>query len=364
MSNGQGNPGDEFDFDSLYALDEERFQQVASGQAVQEGDSPPAQAAGEPTPNVSGGQEAPVSGSEGGGNPAGSGATDTGDDWRSQLPEDVRARIDAEIKAREEAALDAENRFKALQGRLGPTQRELSAAQARLAALERNAGMEQPASPPVIQPGQSLDSYYDSEDWKDWEETYPGDAKVLRSALNAQQKALQEQIARIEGRYTQLEQRLEQTATAVTSRVVNDEISRLDEAHPEWRDYDKSDEFWAWADEWRASQPKSLRGVFYDEANWRQMWNDADFTIARISEYKAAKAPAPAPSAAPVQPTAPEQQPASTHTAATPPVRDPRLAMGVAPEVRGSASVPPAIPTDGMNEDQLFDHLWRTLPSN
>lgn len=362
MSNGQGNPGDELDFDSLYALDQAEFQRVASGQQDQEGDPPPAPAAGEPAPTVSGGQEAPVSGSEGGGNPAGSGATDVGDDdWRSQLPQDVLARIDADIKAREDAAREAEARYNALHGRLAPTQQALSAAQARLAEYERNTAVPStPAQPPQIQPGQTLDSFFDSEDWKDWEDTYPGDAKVLRSALNAQQRHWQDRIESIEGRYNQLEQRLTQTASAVTSRVVNDELAKLEAAHPDWNVYDQSDEFWAWADEWRAAQPKSLRNTFYDEANWRQMWNDSEFTIARLNEYKAAKAPAQPP--APAVTEAPVSQPASTHTAQAPQPRDPRLAMGVAPEVRGSGAVPPAIPVDGLDENQLFDHLWKTTP--
>lgn len=356
MSHG---PDDDTEFDRLMALDEADFNKEASGQQVQEAEPTPAPAAADPTPDSSGGHAAPAAGGDSGGNPADAGAPDT--DWVSLLPEETQAKIRTEREQRAAELKAAEDRFNALQGRVAPTQRRLSEVETRLAHFERQQPAA-PAMPPTPQPGQSLDSFYDSEDWKDWESSYPGDAKVLRSALGAQQKHWQGRLDAVEGHLQQLASRLDQTAQVVTSRTVTDEIGRLEDVHKDWRELNESDAMWAWADQWRAAQPKSLRSMYYDEAAWREMWNDADFVIARLNEYKATLAPPVTPTTTPAQtpPVAavPTPQPASTQPVQP---RDPRLALATAPDVRGAA-VPPAVSTEGMDENQLFEHIWNTTP--
>lgn len=353
MNNGNG-PDEPTEFDRLMALDDEAFVKEVTGQSSDDGTTPPAAAAGEPESNPSGGQ--PVPGEAGGtGEPVSQpGTTEPGSaDWLAALPEDVQNRIKADREERDRKAQEAEDRYKALHGRLAPTQQALAETQQRLAQYQRTPATTV-AEPPAQQPGQSLDSYFDSEIWKEWAEMYPGDAKVLRNGLEAQRQVLQGRIDQLEQRYGQLEQRLGQTEQVATRTVVNDGISRLDATHKDWRDINQSDEFWEWADGWRATQPAKLRELYYDDVQWRDFWNDPDFAIARISEFKAATQRAPEP---PVATTTPTTQPESTQPTAQPPANNPRLSMSVAPEVRGSP-VPPAISTDGLSEAELFEHLW------
>lgn len=357
MSHGHGPDTDEFD--RLMALDDEAFQQEATGQQDGGEAPPPAQAAGTPPPEAaSGGQEAPgEGGGDGGTTPAQPGATDLpADDWLAALPEDVRTRIQKDREERAQALQESENRFKALHERLAPTQRALSEAQTRLAQMQHRPAAQPSEAPPAPQAGQTLDSYFDSPVYKQWAEDFPGDAKVLRDGLEAQDRALRGQLSQLEAQLQQLNQRLGQTEQVASRTVVNDEISRLEAAHPDWRDLNNSDEFWSWFEDWKVTQPKSLRGQYYDAERLRELWCDSDFAIARISEYKASTAPPPPATVTP--PVTP--QPESTQPAQPPP-RDPRLSMSVAPEVRGSA-VPPAISTEGLSEAELFEHVWNQTP--
>lgn len=337
------------DLDRLMALDDAAFQQEATAGEPKESQepSPPAPAAAPPAPAADAGGQAATVGS---GEPA---AADT-DDWLASLPEDVQTRIKADRAERERQIEESENRFKALHGRVAPIQQRLS----ELERAHASRTTSQPtAAPPVQQPGQTLDSYFDSTDWKEWSETFPGDAKVMRASLEAQDRVWQERFARLEGRYQNIEQRLEQTVHTVQSRTVDDEASKLEAAHSDWREINNSDEFWNWFEGWKLTQPKSQRGQYYDPEALQSLWNDSDFAIARISEYKTTVAPP----AAPTPPAPAAQTPPESTQPAQPPARNPRLSMSVAPEVRGAA-VPPAVSTEGMSEAQLFDHLWNTTP--
>lgn len=348
MNNGRGP---EFDFDAeldrLVALDDAALEQEMRGNA-----QPPAGAPDEGTP--AGGAQPPVV--EGSGEPGTTGATDPPpvepDSWLSSLPEDVQARIREDREAREQALRDERNRYEALHGRVAPLQRRLSELENQMRYQPQPAEPQAPAAP-AMQPGQSLDSYFDSDDWKEYDRMYPGDAKVLRAGLEAQERHWGQRYTQLEQQLQGLAQRLDTTTQAVQSRTVTDEMAKLEAAHPDWRDLDQSEDFWGWAESWRASQPKSTRGMYYDQDQWKAMWSDSEFAIARINEYKAATQP-PAPPA-PTPPVPP--QPESTQPPAQPAPRDPRLSMSVAPQVRGSP-VPPAVSTEGWTEAQLFEHAF------
>lgn len=356
MNNGQG-PDEASEFDRLMALDDEAFNKVTQGQQDSGEGAPPAQAADVPDPASSGGQAAPGEGGEDGGPaPAQPGATGTaGEDWLAALPDDMRQRVEQERAERARVLQEAEDRFKALQGRLAPTQRALSEAQERLARMQ--AAPAAAPEPPVQQAGQTLDSYFDSDGWKQWSEDFPGDAKVLRDSLEAQDRAWRGQIHQLSEQVNQLNQRLGQTEQVASRTVVNDEISKLEAVHSDWRDLNNSEEFWGWFEDWKLSQPKSLRGQYYDPERLRELWTDSEFAIARISEYKASQAPTPPVTATP--PAAPAQ-PESTQPV-QPAAPNPRLSMSVAPEVRGSP-VPPAVSTEGLTEAELFEHIWNNTP--
>lgn len=354
MNNGHGPDTDEFD--RLMALDETALHQEATGQKVEGDGESPAQAAGESAPEGSGGQGAPGESGEAGAEPAKPGATDT--DWITALPEDTRKRIEQERADRALELKAAEDRYKALHGKVAPVQQQLSEAQTRLAQLQRAPEPQAPAAPPAQQHGQTLDSYFDSEGWKQWAEDFPGDAKVLRSGLEAQDRALRGQLDQLSTQVNQLSQRLGQTEQVASRTVVNDEISRLEAKHADWRELNGSEEFWGWFEDWKLTQPKSLRGQYYDPERLRELWSDSEFAIARIDEYKASLTPAPAPA---TTPTPAPTQSESTQQPAQPAARDPRLTMSVAPEVRGSP-VPPAVSTEGLTEAQLFQHIWDTTP--
>lgn len=348
MTEQVAEPGSEAaEFDRLMALEHgdpapTQPNQTADGAA-------PSQAA---APEGTGAQDAPADGGgEGGGNATEqAGATVADDDsWLAALPEDARNRITAERASHATRVKEAEDRFNALHGKLAPTQRALSEAQQRLAQLPAQVPA---ATPPVQAPNQSAVDFFDTPEWKQWAEDFPGDAKVMRLSIETQQRASQQALSALEGKLNQIAQRLDQTAQ-VTSRVVaNDEIAKLDAAHKDWRQVNESDDFWSWFDEFRASQPKSIRPMYYDDAQLAKMFNDAEFNIGMLDSYKAARQAA-TPTPAVVTPTVPD----STQPA-TPPAQSVRQSMAVAPDVRGSGSAPASVPLDSLTPAQQFEHIW------
>lgn len=277
--------------------------------------------------------------------------TDKQDDWLAALPEDVRKRIEEDRAAAAKAVQDAEDRYKALHGKLAPTQRQLSELQSQLARQEKK-----PAeTPPAKAPDKSLDSYFDSEAWKSWAEDFPGDAKVMRAALEKQQEQVQGSIQQLQQQVESLVERLGKTEQVTSRAALESEEQKLDAAHSDWRDLNQSDDFWGWfMDDYRARQPKSLRPMFYDEDKLRVMWDDAEFAIAVIDAYKLEHP-------APVTPPAETAPPASTDSTQAAPEKAPsnvRLNMSVAPDVKGQAQVPPAVKLESLTEQERFRYLW------
>lgn len=352
MSNGPATPAaEELDFDRAFALDDAALDatvQKDSGEPAA-----PAPAAAAETPPDQGTPAVPDGGS-GGGNPPDPAGTSvsTEDDWISALPEDAQARIKAEREARKQELDQAEVRYRALHGRLAPTQQALSDAQRRLAQVTATPAQ---AATPTPQPGQTADSYFDSPAFKAYEADFPGDAKVMREAHLAQQQAHQQQLASLEGKLNALAQRLESTEQVTSRTAIQSEAEKLAAKHPDWQEINESAEFWDYFDDYRARQPKSIRAMYYDEGQLKQMFSDAEFTSAMIDGYKQAKA---GPAVVPTTPAA--TTPESTQPA-QPSAQSARVAMSVAPTVRGGGTIPAAIPLDQMDPAQQFEHLWKTI---
>lgn len=356
------------EFDRLMALENgDQPNPQSTPAAQQQGDAPASAAA--PTQGDQGDQAAPAAdgGGSGGQTTEQAGATVSSgtsedDKWLADLPEDVRNHVIAERARYQQQVQEAEDRFKALHGKLAPTQRALSEAQARL-AQQTAAPQPTPATvAPVQAPDQTADEFFESPEWKQWAQDYPGDAKVIRLQYESQRRASQQAISALQDRVNQLAQRLDQTAQVASRVVVNDEMAKLAAAHPDWDEINHSDEFWTWFDEFRASQPKSVRAMYYDNARLSEMFNDAEFNIAMLNSYKATRQPAatPAAPAAPAAPTPPESaQPATPAQPAATAV-NPRLSMAVAPDVRSGGVVPAAVSLDSLTPAQAFEHVWNT----
>lgn len=266
------------------------------------------------------------------------------DDWLASLPEEVQDRVRSERKA-------AEDRYNALHGRLAPTQRALSEANQRLAQAVR------PQAPPAQATPQQQDSYFDSDGWKRYAEDFPGDAKVMREAI-------ERQTAMAESRYNSLAQRLDQLSQGVslaTSHVqdtaIQKQVAELEKLHPDWQDVNQSQEFWDWFDGYRSSQPAALRSALYSDDALSELFTDARWTAERISDFKAQTGFGGAVSAQTA--AAPEStQPAASNAQARPSGAA-RLRMAAAPDVRGGGSSPRgAVPIDSLPPRQAFEALW------
>lgn len=355
MSNATGSP-EEPDFDALFAEDDATpDQQVPTQIKADEAPPAPPQAAPAAAEDGSGGVAAPGDGGEDGGIRSAQPGADTpaAEDWFAALPDDVRERITAEREEAEARRKQVEDRYNALHGRLAPVQQALSDAQRRLA-------QQQQASPsPAAKqdPTSVADSVYDSETWKQWAEDFPGDAKVLRTALDAQRERQEAAVRQLNEQVQQLAERLGQTEQIASRTVVQTEQQLLEAKHPDWRQLNESDEFWDWFDGWRASQPKSLRAMYYDDSQLERLWSDAEFTSARLDDYKATLATATPP---PPDVVVPPAQPESAQAAPAAP-DDPRLSMSVAPVVKGGSAVPQAVPLASLSEAEQFDAVWKTM---
>ncbi len=349
-------PADEAaEFDRLMALEGSETETEVTEKEADE--APPAPVAADTTvAEVTGDQGAPVGGGEGGGtNAEPTGATDIPqDDWVTTLPQEVQDRIKAERETREQELQAERDRYKALHGRVAPVQQALNDAQRRLNERQQVVQPAQPAAP-TQGVDQTLDSYFDSPGWKQWEADFPGDAKVLRSGLEAQQRVNQTALSRLEEQVQGLTQRLGQTEQVASRTVANDELSKLESVHSDWRAINESDEFWNdYFESWRAKQPKSIRDQFYDPDKLNVLFNDSEFVIARLDEYKAQRQSVAPPAVVDQVPPPESTQPAQ------PPAPSARLAMSVAPDVRGGSPVPQVVSLDTLTPGEQFDHVWQT----
>lgn len=335
----ENNHEQETDFDTLFNAEPAPAQAAAPPQETEEED-PPRQ---EQEEHIEGGDATPAeSGDAGGADPDDAGDAATADDWLASLPEEVQARIKAERK-------ETEDRYTALHNRLAPTQRRLSDVETRLAQLQKS----QPASPPAKQDPEAPpaeDSIFDSDGWKSWAEDFPGDAKVLRAAMEKQQQGFKSALSGMQEQVRSLAERLGQTEQVSYQSRINEEEAKLDSAHGDWRELNQSQEFWDWwRNDWRAKQPKSLRPIYYDEEKFSELWSDAEFAIHVIDDYKAQHAPS-----TPAQP----EQPPKTESAQAAKKPSVKVAMAEAPTVKGGSRPPAARNMDSLTEDEKFDALF------
>lgn len=274
------------------------------------------------------------------------------DDWVTSLPPEVQEKIAAERTA-------AQQRYDALHGRVVPLQRQLS----RLQTPQRQAA---PAAPTpqqqqvVARQEAALEDFFKSPSWTEYEASYPGDAKVMRAGLERQAADTQGKIGTLEQRLGQFESQLVATTSTVQSAALDTQVNMLEAAHPDWREFNNSNEFWDWFfEDWRYNQPKEVRGVYFDDAKLNEMWADHEFAGARIAEYKARATPAPTPAVPATQDG--QQHPQPTQAQPTPPAptaAQVRQSMAASPTIKGGAQVPRGVPVETMTEEERFDALW------
>lgn len=338
MSN-ESTESPELDFDALFFGEQAADEGKEKDENIQGGQPAPQNAQQDGQPEGNGGADAPDTGVEGGGTDdakPGANATPT-DDWANKYKE-------------------LEDRYNALHGRLAPTQRQLSELQVRLQQMEQQRA--QPAQTPA-QRQEVTDSFFDSDHFKSWEEKFPGDAKILRDAIESERRASRGAIEQLNETVNGLAQRLERTELVTTRTEVNEETKSLSTRHPDWQKHDESGEFWEWfSNEWRVKQPKSLRAMYYDEGQVQRLFNDADFLADRLDEFKAEKGyikPDPEPEQKPTQQvdSTQAQEPG-----------DPRLDLSVAPDVRGHGQVPRGMPLQSLSEAEQFEALMRQVDPN
>lgn len=354
-------PTEEQEFDRLFALDDPDSDTEANQGSTA---APPAKAAGDEGQD-SGGQGAPgagegQSGDQSNEQPGATGTTteqQAEDDWlaAAELPDEVKDRIRQDRAARDEAIKQADLRFKELHGKVAPTQRALADAQRQLA--QRTAAPQQqpaPAAKTTQQASEDAD-FYESPAFKEYERMFPDDAKVLRGAIDARTGALQSSLQKMEERLGQISQQVEANSQFATTTAITAEREKLAQTHPDWSEFNASDEFWAWwENEWRTAQPKALRDTYYDQARLDAMWNDAEFIGQMIDEYKATHAAATgATTATTTQTESTTQQPVKAA-----PAQSARVAMAAQPQVRSTA-LPQAQSLEGLSEAEQFEQLWK-----
>lgn len=317
--------------------------------AAAAGEQPPVEPP--PTGDAAGDGSAPApEGEAGGASPDDAGADDrTGadEDWEAQLPEQVRERLQAERNAAKAERDALEQRYRALHGRLSPTQQALSDAQRRLAQIEQ----APPKAPSSTSTQAELDSYFDSEAWKQWANDFPSDAKVYRDGLEIQRRESRGAIEQLSEQVRTLQARLDQTDQTTAQRALETEVEKLEAKHADWQQLNESQEFWDWFYGGHVpTLPKSLQAIYRDDQQLKTLFNDADFTIDILDRYKATLQPATPPVTPPVEtpPEPPAQKPAKA-----------KLDMSINPEVRGSGGrAPDAVRLEDLPPEQQFDYLY------
>lgn len=293
------------------------------------------------------GEQTPPAG-EGEQQPAAPAAAATAEDfsWVAALPPEVQEKVN---RIKEERAA-AQSRYDALHGKVAPTQRALAQANSQLANLR-----SQIAAQPAAQATSTEDSsYFDSEEWKQYAEAFPGDAKVIAAAIKQGRAADANRIAQLERMVAE-----QGSVVASTQRVAADvelgrNIQELSARHADWEDINKSEAFWDWFDGYRAAMPEEVRDAFYDPPTLDRWFATAKFTGDMITRFKADTGYSAPQAQAPAQPATEStpQQPASQSGSA-------RLRMAASPDVRTSGSAPRgAVPLETLSPKEQFDAVW------
>lgn len=224
----------------------------------------------------------------------------------SGLPDEVRQRLEEADRIRAEneqltGTLAARDRdYRALYNRVAPIQ-------SKLAALERAQQGGQQGAAEATAGGQQQDNqqgggtleeaeraiteaeaYYESDEWKRYEEQWPVEAAVLKRTnlqnLRATRAVAQQTAARVEQVSrtidTQIAPHLEQVRTERATQARTAELNDLATRHPDWEQINGSDAFWDWFGE----QAPLLN--FQSEAHMRARLNDGSYVATLLDRYK------------------------------------------------------------------------------
>jgi hypothetical protein len=269
------------------------------------------------------------------------------EDDLASLPEEIRDRFKA-LQSRtaqlESDLVKTKDDYQAAVGRLAPIQR-------KLADFERQRQTVTQA-PPVIpiaanppQTAEELDALIQTEEFKRYSEMFPEEAKIFKNVTQSTIKAA-EKIAerivdeRVSAALQQVQSRYEPLVETVNrdreDRDLQARIAQLEKEHPDWREYNGSEEFGQFFfNEYLPRLPAMLRDQFSDDANVREALRDPDFTSTLLRDFKATRG------IGQQQQAQPAQQPQV------------RLQMAVQPAIKPSVAPRPTR-VDAMTPEQAF----------
>lgn len=261
------------DFAAGFGDDE--FQPAAPAPAGEAGDGAPA---GDPPPegDLQPGVDTPENGAQVAPQPQGLNLDD--------LPEHLRQSVADALAEKERLALEgAELRrnFDALQGRVGPVQRELETTKRELARRTQTqqapAQQPQPARPTL---SSAVMAQFESEEFKQYERLFPEEAAIHKRNTLAVAEASDARIGQLEGVLGGTLTRVQQIEQESAQRARTTELTELDRAHPDWRELNTSDDFWDYFGE-----TEHLYGFTSEEDKARRL-QDRKFVSTLLTTYK------------------------------------------------------------------------------
>lgn len=220
----------------------------------------------------------------------------------SSLPESVRQRLEEADRLKQQV--------EQLDGSLAATRRDYQAAVNRVAPLQQQlAALQKPAQPApqtdttqagsggaagvggLAQAEQAIadaEAYFDSPEFKRYEEQWPDEAKVQRTSQMQTLKAVRTMHAQLEQQVgdvsrtvqTQVVPHLEQVRHNEAVNARERELSDLSTQHPDWREINVSPEFKAWFE-----KQKPLLN-FRDDDHMRERVNDGAYVSSLLTSYK------------------------------------------------------------------------------
>lgn len=245
------------------------------------------------------------------------------------LPENIRQSVQAILDEKQrlvEEVAQRERDFRALQGRVGPVQRELDLARQQLSKMQAPATQPQDTAPATAQSLSAVMAQFETPEWKEYERLYPDDAALQKRNQIAIAQAMDDQVKRVRSEFESVAERINRLEQERIAAQRQAELEVLTNAHPDWQEINASDEFWRWF-----QQREHLFG-FRDEAERDARLNNRLFVSDLLDVYKATNRPVSA--AAPAQPQA-EVRSQSASAA---------LSLAAQPRVSGSGTRRPSGP--------------------
>jgi len=248
----------------------------------------------------------------------------------STLPPLVRKRLeDAEALYQQHQQLTHD--YAAVHGRLAPTQRRLAELERQLTERKAQPGPNT-AAPSKADTAASVGMTLP--EWENYAKDFPDEARALESRINHRMKQVRDEVdSAYRDRIAELEQNVRQFAPLAGTFKHQLEVQTLEQAHPDWRHINQTDEFKAFLNGWVETLPDELRN---NESWLEDRLNDSSTAIKLLNQFKSMRSI-----------SAPRQQPVARSATA-------RLAA--APNVRGTAP-PRRIDESSLDEGELFDRL-------